>query len=61
MSILCQGPSRSAKRKSAKRRWLREMAKIKEKNADAESEGLVSDLMVQICQILLPYNVTIAG
>lgn len=37
------------------------MAKIKEKNADAESEGLVSDLMVQICQILLPYNVTIAG
>ncbi|XP_010320945.2 coilin isoform X3 [Solanum lycopersicum] len=35
-----KGPSRSAKRKSAKRRWLREMAKIKEKNADAESEGL---------------------
>ncbi|KAL3337303.1 hypothetical protein AABB24_029785 [Solanum stoloniferum] len=35
-----KGPSRSAKRKTAKRRWLREMAKIKEKNADAESEGL---------------------
>lgn len=35
-----KGPSRSAKRKAAKRRWLREMAKIKEKNTVAESEGL---------------------
>ncbi|KAM3358636.1 coilin [Capsicum galapagoense] len=35
-----KGPSRSAKRKTAKRRWLREMAKIKEKNTVAESEGL---------------------
>ncbi|XP_055810396.1 coilin isoform X2 [Solanum dulcamara] len=35
-----KGPSRSAKRKTAKRRWLREMAKIKEKNTVVESEGL---------------------
>ncbi|XP_060214047.1 coilin [Lycium barbarum] len=33
-----EGPSRSARRKASKRRWLREMAKIK--NAGAESEGL---------------------
>ncbi|KAK4376944.1 hypothetical protein RND71_003240 [Anisodus tanguticus] len=33
-----KGPSRSAKRKAAKRKWLQEMAKIK--NAGAESEGL---------------------
>ncbi|KAL0421466.1 UNVERIFIED_CONTAM: Coilin [Sesamum latifolium] len=33
-------PSRSARRKYAKRRWLREMAKIQKQNATCESEGL---------------------
>nr|XP_016479492.1 PREDICTED: coilin-like isoform X2 [Nicotiana tabacum] len=35
-----KGPSRTARRKKAKRQWLREMAKIQEKNALVESEGL---------------------
>ncbi|XP_073132679.1 LOW QUALITY PROTEIN: coilin [Henckelia pumila] len=33
-------PSRSARRKYAKRRWMREMANIQKKNAVCESEGL---------------------
>ncbi|KAG8366017.1 hypothetical protein BUALT_Bualt17G0032400 [Buddleja alternifolia] len=33
-------PSRSARRKYVKRRWLREMAKIQKTNATCESEGL---------------------
>ncbi|KAH6826670.1 hypothetical protein C2S53_002913 [Perilla frutescens var. hirtella] len=33
-------PSRSARRKYAKRIWLREMAKIQKQNANCESEGL---------------------
>ncbi|KZV17803.1 coilin [Dorcoceras hygrometricum] len=33
-------PSRSARRKYAKRRWMREMANIQKKNAACESEGL---------------------
>ncbi|XP_009601224.1 coilin isoform X4 [Nicotiana tomentosiformis] len=35
-----KGPSRTARRKKAKRQWLREMAKIQEKNTLVESEGL---------------------
>ncbi|KAL8037805.1 hypothetical protein ABFX02_11G061700 [Erythranthe guttata] len=35
-----KGPSRSARRKYAKRRWLREMAKIQKQNETCESEGL---------------------
>ncbi|KAL2547101.1 sphere organelles protein-related [Forsythia ovata] len=33
-------PSRSARRKHAKRKWLQEMAKIQKKNATSESESL---------------------
>lgn len=33
-------PSRSARRAYAKRKWLREMAKIQKQNANCESEGL---------------------
>ncbi|KAL8520009.1 hypothetical protein ACS0TY_010809 [Phlomoides rotata] len=33
-------PSRSARRTYAKRKWLREMAKIQKQNANCESEGL---------------------
>ncbi|XP_059292720.1 uncharacterized protein LOC132046176 isoform X2 [Lycium ferocissimum] len=36
----CPGRSRCARRKTYKRRWLKEMAKLKEKNIVAESEGL---------------------
>ncbi|XP_047961098.1 coilin isoform X2 [Salvia hispanica] len=35
-----KAPSRSARRKTKKRRWLREMANIQKKNATCESEGL---------------------
>ncbi|KAL1550390.1 coilin-like isoform X2 [Salvia divinorum] len=35
-----KAPSRSARRKTKKRRWLREMAKIQKQNATCESEGL---------------------
>lgn len=55
VNSLCQGPSRTARRKKAKRQWLREMAKIQEKNTLVESEGLVSNQMAQRCQLLLPF------
>ncbi|KAL6547423.1 hypothetical protein OROMI_023144 [Orobanche minor] len=35
-------PSRSARRCYAKRRWLKEMAKIQKQNANCESEGLLN-------------------
>ncbi|XP_042048635.1 coilin-like isoform X2 [Salvia splendens] len=37
-----KAPSRSARRKTKKRRWLREMANIQKKNATCESEGLLN-------------------